>query len=76
MSSVTGRYARAKKAIKAKVSDMQKRDGIRLYGLSPFAFFLYLLRFENKAGSIAAGMIAPVLLAGAFVMAKKGKKEE
>lgn len=72
MSSVTGRYARAKKAIKAKVSDMQKRDGIRLYGLSPFAFFLYLLRFENNAGSIAAGSAAVAGGAGSAAASASG----
>ena len=58
MSSVTGRYQRAKVTIKSKVEDMEKTNGIRLYGMAPLPFFLYLLRYENRyswiVGSTAA----------------------
>ena len=42
-STVVGRLQRAKSAIKTSVSDLQARDDIKLYNMSPLPFFIYLL---------------------------------
>ena len=49
MSTVTGRAQQAKNSIKASVTEIQNREGIKLYNLSPIAFFLWLLGLERKA---------------------------
>ena len=43
-STVTGRLNTAKKNIRASVETIQKRDDIKLYNLSPVAWFIWLLR--------------------------------
>ena len=60
MSTAQGRYQKAKNAIKEKVSNIQKRDGLRLYGLPPFSYFIYLLSFEkpDAAASAAADTLS------------------
>ena len=49
MSTVTGRAQQAKNSIKASVTAIQNRDGIKLYHLSPLAFFIWLLGLEKAA---------------------------
>ena len=50
MSTVTGRLQHAKETIKAAVSDLQKRDGIKLYEMTPLPFFIYLMQIEAASG--------------------------
>ena len=50
MSTVTGRFQHAKAAIKTAVVEMQKREGIKLYGMSPLAYFIYLMQLEMTYG--------------------------
>ena len=43
-STVIGRISTAKKNIRSSVETIQKRDDIKLYSLSPIAWFIWLLR--------------------------------
>lgn len=54
MSTITGRLQHAKEAIRAAVSDLQKRDGIKLYEMTPLTFFIYLMQIETTAGWLPA----------------------
>ncbi len=53
MSTVTGRLQKAKTKVKASVTEIQRRDGIKLYGLTPLTFFLYLLGWWKGTGNIS-----------------------
>ena len=49
MSTVTGRVQQAKNSIKASVTEIQNREGIKLYHLSPLGFFIWILGLERTA---------------------------
>lgn len=46
-NTVKSRLSYAKKKIKEAVLDLEKKEDIKLYSLSPLAFFLYLLRHQK-----------------------------
>ena len=50
MSTVTGRFQHAKNAIKQAVSDLQNKEGIKLYGMAPLPYFIYLMQVEFGSG--------------------------
>jgi RNA polymerase sigma factor (sigma-70 family) len=60
--TVKARIRYAKEKIKDSVTAIQKRDGIKLYGLAPLPFFLYLLRgfgaMPSSATSLAGSAAA------------------
>lgn len=52
-STVIGRIQTAKKNIRASVEKIQKRDDIKLYNLSPIAWFIWLLKGWNDSAEEA-----------------------
>ena len=65
-STVIGRLSTAKKNIKSSVEQIQKKDDIRLYNLTPLSFFVYLLRLwktdvSNEAYQTLQGVPAESL---------------
>lgn len=52
-STVVGRLQKAKAKVKTSVSEIQKRDGIKLYGMQPLPFFLVLLQWWKGTGGIS-----------------------
>lgn len=67
-NTVKSRLNYARKAMKESVLDYEKKQGVRLHGLSPIPFLLYFLRkaSENSADPAAAqAMAAQVMTQGA-----------
>lgn len=64
-NTIKSRLNYARKAIKEGVLDYEKKQGIKLYGISPMPFLLYFLRgaAESSTNPAAAAAVAKTVLA-------------
>ncbi len=63
-STVVGRINTAKKNIKTSVLSLEKKDGIKLYSLTPLTFFLYLLSLLGQTDPASIPMRVPTSISG------------
>lgn len=61
MSTVEGRSRVASVKIRDSVTEIQKRDDIKLYNLSPLPFFIWLLRYNEETIKIPRGFVPKVM---------------
>ena len=61
-STVTGRLQKGKNKIKVSVKELEKREGIKLYGMAPLPFFLEIFR-DWRGMSYLRGTAAGVITA-------------
>lgn len=70
-STIKTRLTAGKKSIRARVEQIQHRDGIKLYNVSPLGFFIWLIK-GNSSQLIATGVSATAL-AGAAAAATSAR---
>ena len=61
MSTVEGRSRVASVKIRDSVTEIQKRDDIKLYNLSPLPFFIWLLRYNEETIKIPRGFVPKIM---------------
>lgn len=52
-STVVGRLQKGKEKVKLRVSEIQTRDGIKLYGMAPLPFFITILRGWRDSDTVS-----------------------
>lgn len=74
MSTVVGRLQMAKKSIKQSVTNIEKKQGIKLHSIAPLPFFLLCLgKASEETGKVAATTAA--ITAGAATTTAAGSTE-
>ena len=73
-TTVVGRINTAKKNIKSSVQSLEKTDGIKLYSMAPFTYFLYLLGLLGQTDPASIPMHVPTSISGSTRPAGHGIK--